>query len=76
MAKPGVSRTKFRRLGIFVNMNQPSAASTASLPLISVWNMDSGAGANIWNGQIKDIANLFRALGFDTVSSYSPPRIA
>jgi hypothetical protein len=74
MAKPGFSRTKFRRISIFVNMAQPSAASTASIPLISVWNSDSGAGANIWNGQIKDIANLFRNLGYDTVSSYSPPR--
>lgn len=74
MAKPAVSRMKFRRLGIIVNMAQPSAPSTASLPTISVYNRDSGVGANIWNGQIKDIANLFRALGFDEVTSYSPPR--
>jgi hypothetical protein len=73
MAKPGVSRMKFRRLSISVNMNLPSSPSTASLPTITVWNTDSGG--NIWNGQIKDIANLFRNLGFDTVSSYSPPVI-
>lgn len=72
MAKPGNSRFRFRRLSISVDMAQPSAASTASLPTINVWNTDSGG--NIWNGQIKDIANLFRNLGFDTVSSYSPPR--
>lgn len=69
MGRPANTRDRFKRLTVIINC-KPSA-STASIPLVTVNNLDSGA--NIFSGPISGVDALFRSLGFHTVFSYSPP---
>lgn len=69
MARPPNNRTRFRRLEIIVDASP--AASTASIPLVHINNLDSAG--NIWSGGIDTLEEVFRRLGFETAFSYSPP---
>ncbi len=71
MAKP--STRPFRRLEVIVDGGQPSAASTASVTLVTVNNLDSGG--NIYAGTIANLNDLFNRLGFEGTFSYSPPEV-
>lgn len=67
---PRFPRTAFRRIELIVDA--APAASTASLPLVHLNNLDSGS--NLWSGREDEIFKAFEALGFDVSFSYSPPR--
>lgn len=60
---------KFKRLTLDVDVS--AMVSTTSLALINLANRDSGA--NLFSGNISNVGDLLRKLGFEVTFNYTAP---